>query len=275
MSQTLLSIVFWLSTIAYAASFALFAMAAVFHRKRFLDLAVTVTWTGFLLHTAVITARWIQTGHPPFVSYFESMSASTWFGVAAFLLVQQKKEFLRVAGIGAMPLATILMGWAGTHPFGFEILPVGLQSFWLFIHASFATAGVGCFIVAAGVGFFRLYKAHLNGRLDQIIEATDIQRYDEFNFRLVLLGFLFYGMMVASGAIWADLAWGRYWGWDPIELWSLITWLLYAVYLHVYFTWRGLRGRFLAWYSAIAVFVAGFSLWGVRFFYETIHTYGN
>ncbi len=275
MSQLPLSIDFWLSSICYAASFAMFAIAAVFHKKRDLHLGVMLAGTGLLFHTAFITARWIQTGHPPFVSYFESMSATAWFGVAAFLIVQQKKPFLRIAGIGAMPLATILMGWAGTHPFGHEILPVGLQSFWLFIHASFATAGVGCFLVAAGVGLVRLYKTRVNGRLDQLIEATETERYDEFNFRLVLLGFLFYGMMIASGAIWADLAWGRYWGWDPIELWSLITWLLYAVYLHVYFTWRKLRGRFLSWYAVVAVFVAGFSLWGVRFFYETIHTYGN
>jgi cytochrome c-type biogenesis protein CcsB len=273
--QTLFSIIFWLAPIAYGVSFALFATAIVFKKSVHMDRALVAAWVGLMFHTAAISIRWFETGYPPFVSYHESMSASAWFGVLAFLLMQQKFTFLRAAGIGAMPLVTLLMGWSGTQPVGFETLPVGLQSFWLFIHASFATAAAGCFLFAAGIGVVRLYKTRMNGRLDPVIEATAVERYDEFNFRLCLLGFLFWGMMITSGAIWADLAWGRYWGWDPIELWSLITWLVYALYLHIYVTWRKLRGRFLAWYSAAAVFFAAFSLWGVRFFYETIHTYGS
>ncbi len=269
------SILFWLVVTAYALSFALFASALVFRKSRVLDRAVLAGWAGFLLHTAVTVGRWAQTGHPPFVSYFEAMSATTWFGMLGFLTLQQWKPFLRAAGAGIMPFVVLLMGWAGTHPFGEEILPVSLQSFWLFIHASFATAAAGCFIFASGVAILRLYKTRANGELDKALQTAAAERYDEFCFRLILLGFLFWGIMIVSGSIWADAAWGRYWGWDPVELWSLITFLVYAVYLHLYYAWRKLRGSFLAWYSVAAVLFAAFALWGVNAVYTTLHTYGG
>ena len=273
--QTTLSIIYWLTVITYAVSFILFAIALIFQKRSLMERAIAAAWIGFTLHTGIVAARWIATGHPPFVSYFESMSASVWFGILGYLLIQQWKPFIRPIGAGLMIFVVLLMGWAGTHPFGGEVLPVSLQSFWLFIHASFATAAVGCFIIAASVAFLRLYKTSKNDALDATLQTTVAERYDEFNFRLILLGFLFYGIMIVSGSIWAHAAWGRYWGWDPIELWSLITWLTYAVYLHIFFTWKKLRGRFLAWYAISAVFLAGFSLWGVSFVYTTIHTYGN
>ena len=273
--QTILSIVFWLAAVAYALSFAFFAFASVFRKDNWIDRGLDAVGWGFLLHTAVVAARWFETGHPPFVSYFESMSASVWFAIFGYVVIQGWKPSFRVIGVGLMPLAVLLMGWAGTHPFGGEVLPVSLQSFWLFIHASLATAAVGCFLVAAGAAFARL-KRDRNNRMPKVsLPTAPAERYDEFTFRTILLGFLFYGLMIVSGAIWADVAWGRYWGWDPIELWSLITWLIYAVYLHIYWAWRKLRGSFLAWYAVMAVLVAAFSLWGVGLLYKTIHTYGG
>lgn len=273
--QTVLSVLFWLTAIAYALSFGLFTVALVFRKPRTLNHAILVAWAGFLLHTVVIVARWAQTGHPPFVSYFESMSASAWFGMLGYLVLQQWKPFLRTTGIGLMPFIVLLMGWAGTHPIGGESLPVSLQSFWLFIHAGFATAAAGCFMFAAGVAAMRLYQQRQNGLADPTLYIAPGDRYDEFNFRLMLLGFIFWGIMIVSGAIWADAAWGRYWAWDPIELWSLISWLVYVIYLHIYTVWKKLRGVFLAWYSIMGALFVAFSLWGIRFLYDTIHSYGS
>ena len=273
--QTVLSVLFWLTTIVYALSVGLFTVALVFRKPRTLDHAVLLAWAGFLLHTVVIVARWAQTGHPPFVSYFEAMSASAWFGMLGYLVLQQWKPFLRPTGVGLMPFIVLLMGWAGTHPVGGGSLPVGLQSFWLFVHAGFATAAAGCFIFAAGVAAMRLNQQRTNGLSNPALDIAPGDRYDEFNFRLILSGFVFWGIMIVSGAIWADAAWGRYWAWDPIELWSLISWLVYVIYLHIYTVWRKLRGVFLAWYSIIGALFVAFSLWGIRFLYDTIHSYGD
>ena len=274
-SQTLLSAFFWLAAVVYALAFGLFAVALVFRKPGALDRAIAAAWVGFFLHTVVLVARWAQTGHPAFVSYFESMSASAWFGMLGYLALQQWKPFLRPAGAGLMPFIVLLMGWAGTHPFGGERLPVSLQSFWLFIHAGFATAATGCFLLAAGVASMRLVQQRRKGPSAPASFIAPGDRYDEFNFRLVLLGFIFWGIMTVSGAIWADAAWGRYWAWDPIELWSLISWLVYAVYLHLYVVWKKLRGVFLAWYAILGALFVAFSLWGIRFLYQTLHSYGS
>ncbi len=274
MQTVVFSVLFWLAAVVYAFGFALFAVALIFRRRPLLDRAILVAWGGFFLHSVVLVSRWAQAGHPAFVSYFESMSASAWFGMLGFLALQQWKPFLRATGAGLMPLVVLLMGWAGTHPVGGQALPVGLQSFWLFIHAGFATAAAGCFMFAAGVAAVRLYQQRRNGLSDATLDIAPGDRYDEFNFRLMLLGFVFWGIMIVSGAIWADAAWGRYWAWDPIELWSLISWLVYAIYLHVYAVWKKLRGTFLAWYSIVGGCFIAFSLWGIRFLYDTIHSYG-
>ena len=273
--QTVLSVLFWLTAIVYALGFGLFTVALAFRKPRTLDHAILVAWAGFTLHTIIIVARWAQTGHPPFVSYFEAVSFSAWFGMLSYLVLQQRKPFLRATGAGLMPFIVLLMGWAGTHPIGGESLPVSLQSFWLFVHAGFATAAAGCFIFAAGVAAMRLNQQRTNGLSNPALDIAAGDRYDEFNFRLILSGFIFWGIMIVSGAIWADAAWGRYWAWDPIELWSLISWLVYVIYLHIYTVWKKLRGVFLAWYSIIGALFVAFSLWGIRFLYATIHSYGD
>ncbi len=273
--QTLLTVVFWLATLVYGLAFVLFAVALVFRKPRWLEHAVLGAWGGFFLHTVVVAGRWGQTGHPPFVSYFESMSASAWFGMIGFLVLQQWKPFLRATGAGLMPLIVLLMGWAGTHPLGGELLPVSLQSFWLFIHAGFATAALGCFMFAAGVALMRLYQHYKNSPSDPALCIAPGDRYDEFNFRIIMLGFIFFSIEIVAGAIWADTAWGRYWAWDPIELWSLISWLMYVIYLHIYSVWKKLRGVFLAWYAIAGALFVAFSFWGIRFLYDTIHSYGS
>ncbi len=272
--QTAFSVLFWLATVVYGLAFALFVVSLVFRKPRLLDHAILIAWAGFFLHTVVIAARWAQTGHPPFVSYFEAMSASAWFGMLGYLVLQQWKPFLRATGAGLMPFIVLLMGWAGTHPIGGELLAVSLQTFWLFIHAGFATAAVGCFMFASGVAAMRLYQNHQNSQSDPTLHIAPGDRYDEFNFRLMMLGFIFWGIMIVAGAIWADFAWGRYWGWDPIELWSLISWLVIVIYLHIYSVWKKLRGVFLAWYAIVGLLFVAFSLWGIRFVYDTIHGYG-
>ncbi|MDH4235310.1 MAG: cytochrome c biogenesis protein CcsA [Gallionella sp.] len=273
--QTVLTVFFWLAAIAYGLSFVVFAIALVFRKPRALDNAVLIAGIGFFLHTLMVAARWAQTGHPPFVSYFESMSASAWFGMLGFLVLQQWKPFLRAAGAGLMPFIVLLMGWAGTHPLGAQSLKVSLQSFWLFIHAGFATAATGCFLFAAGVAAMRLYQNRQHDPANPQLRIAPGDRYDEFNFRLMLLGFIFWGIMIVAGAIWADLAWGRYWAWDPMELWSLISWLVLVIYLHIYTVWKKLRGVFLAWYAIVGLFFVAFSLWGIHHLYNTIHSYGG
>ncbi|MRR36421.1 c-type cytochrome biogenesis protein CcsB, partial [bacterium] len=93
---------------------------------------------------------------------------------------------------------------------------------------------------------------------------------DDLQFRFVSVGFVFLGIMIAAGAIWANEAWGRYWAWDPIETWSLISWVVYAAYLHARLT-LGWRGRRSALFAMLALPVVVFALIGVPLVYQSIH----
>ncbi len=266
------TIVFWLSVIGYAAAFALFLIAVVYRGTRSLSSAQLAIIIAFVLHSTALILRWSQTGHPPFVEFFESVSASAWFGVLIYLGLRAQRNEFRTAGLFVAGTVFLLLGWASTPSHTGGPLSASLQSTWLFIHASFATAAVGCFIAAAGIGLTFLWRTREDDTDDG--DTARGERKDEAVFRLVLVGFLFYGIMIVSGAIWADQAWGRYWAWDPIETWSLITWLVYGVFIHLHLTVRNARGRFTMWYALLAVLFAAFSLWGVGYVYETIHTYG-
>lgn len=264
------TLTFWLAVVSYAGSFLASVVGMIFRKEKSISASWYLAAGGFSFHTIALTLRWFETGYPPFVAFFESVSASCWFAILGFLVLTSWRASLRGTAAGVMPVVFLLMGWASTPSYAGEALSASLQSTWLFIHASFATAGVGAFIVAAGISMVWLWRKGRNGG----VETPDARVIDETVFRFISVGFLFYTIMIISGAIWANQAWGRYWGWDPIETWSLITWLLYALYLHMHFTYTRLRGSFLAWYAALAVVFAAFSLWGVGFVYQTIHTYG-
>jgi cytochrome c-type biogenesis protein CcsB len=270
--QTVETITYWAAVILYAGSFALFAITLWFKRRELLSKAILVCYGAFVLHTTALVARWIITGHPPFVSFFESVTAACWFGIGGYLILQRSKPELALSGLAVTAPIFMLMGWASMPSYAGEALGAGLRSAWLFVHASFATAAVGMFVVAAGISAIWLWKQKIGSDDSFDLPAPEI--FDETVFRYIIVGFLFYTIMLLSGGIWANNAWGRYWGWDPIETWSLIGWLIYAVYLHIHFTFKKLRGAFTAWYAIIAVVAAAFSLWGVGYVYKTIHNYG-
>ncbi|MBN1446775.1 MAG: cytochrome c biogenesis protein CcsA [Bacteroidetes bacterium] len=264
------TVLFWLAVLLYAGAFVLLLVERIFRREKAGIAALRTIPAGFTAHTAALVLRWLESGYPPFVTFFESVSASCWFGVLSMLLLIAFRPRLRKAGVAVLPAVFLLLGWASTPSNAPSELSASLHSVWLFIHASFATAGVGAFLVAAGISVSRLLRhGELNGNSEEGRRTEQAAAH-----RFVSIGFLLYTVMILSGAIWARQAWGRYWGWDPIETWSLITWLTYALYLHLHFTFPKLRERVLDWYAAIAVLFAAFSLWGVGFVYRTIHTYG-
>jgi ABC-type transport system involved in cytochrome c biogenesis permease subunit len=89
----------------------------------------------------------------------------------------------------------------------------------------------------------------------------------------LLFGLILWGVMIVSGSIWAHSAWGRYWAWDPVELWSLLSWLIYALLYHARMSLK-LSARLFCIFNIVAVATIAFALWGVHYVYETIHTYG-
>jgi ABC-type transport system involved in cytochrome c biogenesis permease subunit len=268
------TILFWLATLGLAGAFFLSVLAMVFGKAGPQRVAAALFGATIVPLLGLGVARWVRTGHPPFVSLFESMVFSVLLLVLIYQIVRWRRPAATVALAPAAGFALLLMGWSLTVPHEATPLAAALDNFWLFIHASFATAGAATFLVGAAFSTAYLLGPERLGRMGLPgVAAADTKNIPRTVSTFLLLGFIMWGTMIASGAIWARIAWGRYWGWDPIELWSLISWILYALLLHARSTFK-LPARVFCVLTIVIAVVVVFSLWGIQYVYNTIHSYG-
>jgi ABC-type transport system involved in cytochrome c biogenesis permease subunit len=271
--DTAQSILFWTTTLTLAAAFFVSALALTFKKSAATSWSTNLTLVALATLTFFGVLRWVQTGHPPFVSQYESMINAVWFVLLIFQLLRSRLRVLPVV----LPLSLItflLMGWASTRPTGASPLSSTLDNTWLFIHASFATAGAASFLIAASFSAVFLLGQRRYENMDKFTAKLPVfNSLPRSILNFLLFGLILWGVMIVSGAIWAHSAWGRYWAWDPIELWSLISWLLYALVLHARMGWK-LSQRTFCWMTIVAALTVVFSLWGIGYIYETIHEYG-
>ncbi|SEJ13293.1 c-type cytochrome biogenesis protein CcsB [Demequina mangrovi] len=244
-------------------------------------IARSTTLVGALLHAVGLTARGIDAGHVPWSNMYEYTISGSFFAVLAFLIIQRKRD-VAYLGAGVTGIATVSLGLALTVLYkDVDTLPPALQSYWLVIHVSIATIVTGIFAVSFIASALQLMRdSRDTGRrwtgdrvrwLDAVPSAANLEA---LSFRLNAVGFVLWTFTVMAGAIWAEHAWGRYWGWDPKEVWSFVIWVLYAAYLHARTT-QGWAGRRSAW-LAIAGFTAlimNFTV--VNLFFQGLHTYAG
>jgi len=151
-------------------------------------------------------------------------------------------------------------------------LPKSYFTYWLWIHMLFATLALGGILVAAGLSVIYLVKNRQEekGQVNPLfLRLPSLTGIDFWGHRFSLFSFLMIGIMIGSGAIWGYKSWGRYWGWDPIETWSLITWLAYGFYLHLRI--MGVKGKPASWLHIGVIILAVFSFFGAPYLYPTIH----
>jgi cytochrome c-type biogenesis protein CcsB len=262
---------FWIALSLWVAAFLTCLYALVARKSQCLTISVWLAAAGLVPHTAGIVMRWIVTARPPFINLYELVSASAWFAVAAYLVAQVRWKGAKTVGVGVLPVAFISMGAALTLTSEPNALSPTLQSWWLVIHVLFALVAHGCFAISFGAAVLYLVKDHREQtEEDSLIPATD--RLDFIGLKCIVFGFICDTIMVLSGAIWAHKAWGRFWGWDPVETWSLVTWLLYGLYIHLHFRPRW-RGRRSAIYAIVAFVIVVFSFWGIPHLWTSVHDY--
>lgn len=258
---------FWISVSLYALASIQFIRSLVFRIEKPIRPGIYIATAGLVIHSLTILLRWLRIGHFPFISLFELVSLGSWFCIAMFLIIAKRWKGYSLLGAVVAPLSFLMMGFASQTYLGTVPISPALKSYWLYIHIFFALLSYGCYITAAGCGIlFLLKEGHPN--------VPDANLLDIRGYRFILFGFTNHAIMVASGAIWANQAWGRYWGWDPIETWSLITWFVYAFYLHARLV-RGWRGKGCAWLSIISVLLLLLCFWGIPLFSKTIHSFGE
>jgi cytochrome c-type biogenesis protein CcsB len=254
---------FWACLVVYALTVAGQIYGQSFGKPRWVRAAWFGVAGGFLLHTVLVVWRWVATGHVPTIGNFENALVGGWFIVLMTLWAGWKQRYPLLAA-GALPFALIIMGGAAMSDTSARPMVASLQSIWLYIHIFFAWLSYGAYTVACGAGIVYLSKTR-KGR--PAPPEGSLERLDELMFRSTVFGFITDAVMIASGSIWAKDLWGSYWSWDPVETWSLLSWLIYGVALHLRIT-MGWRGRKLAWLLVFAIIGVLVSFWGVNLVME-------
>jgi cytochrome c-type biogenesis protein CcsB len=252
------AVLFWATLVVYALAVAGQLAGQVFRSPQWGRLASLGLAFGLAAHTVLIAWRWIATGHVPTVGTFENTLFGGWF-IAAMAWWAGRKDRFPLVAAGALPFAMLIMGGGALGDTSPGPLVASLDSFWLYIHIFFAWLSYGGYTVACGAAVVYLVKSG-KGRVP---DGDALARLDDLMFRSTAFGFVTDAIMIAAGAIWAKDLWGSYWSWDPVETWSLLSWIIYGMVLHLRTT-LGWRGRPIAWILVFAIVTVLVAFWGVN-----------
>jgi cytochrome c-type biogenesis protein CcsB len=229
--------------------------------------AVALTVLGWAAHVGLVVTRGLAAHRVPWGNMYEFSCAITLAAVTAYLVLLARRD-VRYLGAFVMLPVVVTLGLAGTVLYAkAEPLQPALQSYWLKIHVVAAILAWGTFLVGAVVTVLYLQKERYERRVVALSPAAlaarrsggimrrlpAAEQLDALSYKVIAFGFPIWTFAIIAGAVWAEAAWGRYWGWDPKETWSFITWVVYAGYLHARATagWSGRRAALIA--------LAGFS----------------
>ncbi|HJQ41680.1 MAG TPA: c-type cytochrome biogenesis protein CcsB [Jatrophihabitantaceae bacterium] len=248
--------------------------------------AFAFTVLGALFHVASIGVRAIAVDAVPWSNMYEFASVAGLVGVIAFIAVLWKAPQVRHLG-GFVLLPVILMMFlAGTVLYSrAQPLVPALQSYWLAIHVTLVSIAEGALMTSAVLTVLFLVKersvrvlAKPGAKSTALVRfgerLPDATTLDKVAYRVVAFSFPLYTVAIICGAIWAEAAWGRYWGWDPKETWAFIVWVVYACYLHARAT-AGWKGRAAAWINLLGFGAITFNFLIVNIVVSGLHSYAG
>jgi cytochrome c-type biogenesis protein CcsB len=269
-------------TFIYFISFVFYLFRMIVKKEFWGYAASTLAWAGLSAQTLALIIRWktsynLGFGHAPLTNLYESLIFFSWSIMILYLSIEWRIKN-RMLGAFVVPAAFLLMAYASIAPGvnnKIEPLIPALQSNWLTTHVLTCFMGYAAFTVAFGCGLLYLWKSSKDKNIENNSSLAgnlpSLDMLDMLIYQSTALGFVFLAMGIMTGSIWAHYAWGSYWSWDPKEIWSLITWLIYAIMLHARYV-RGWRGKRMA-IMAIAGFVSVlFTYFGVNFL-SSLHSY--
>ena len=270
------SIFFWISLVIYSLASGGYIYSFVFKNPRFMPKMTVLILIGFLTHTVAICTRYQAQGHLPWSGDYESAMMGGWFIIAGTLYVGWRNKALQALATGTAPLVVIMMGFGVMRNPVLTPMAASLKNYWLYIHVYFAWLAFGAYALAMAAGVLSLLKrkSAARGEVNPSYERfPSLDRLDELIFRYVVFGFITDTIMICAGAIWAKDLWGSYWSWDPVETWSLVSWLIYGIAIHLRVTFNWHESRF-AWLVIFALSSVIISFFGVTFVIDTsMHTF--
>jgi cytochrome c-type biogenesis protein CcsB len=246
--------------------------------SRALRTGMALTVIGFALHAVGVALRGFAAGYAPWSNMYGFAITATGIIVGVFLLVQFWQD-LRFLGAYIVGFCLAFLGLATVNFYvAVAPQPPALQSAWLVMHVFVAILGTSFFALGGGLSFVQLLQARREARGGEgmrfLSTLPDSERLENLAYRLILVGFVFWTFTLIAGAIWAERAWGRYWGWDTKEVWTFIIWTIFAGYIHARAT-RGWRGSRSAWLAMIGFVAVLFNFTGVNLFFKGLHAYSG
>ncbi|WP_318556943.1 cytochrome c biogenesis protein CcsA [Geobacter anodireducens] len=243
----------WLAVCCYVAATVLNASGIIFRKAVVERRSYWPLWLGLALHSASLVYWWRVVGHGPYMAPSEVLLSDAWIAMVLFLGFQRAFPRIRPASLIVVPLVFLMVALANFYNPGIRSLPPTFSSIWLVLHISFYKIALGALIIALAFSIFYLLKARPTPP-DWLKRLPDLEDLDLHVYRFAGFGFIFWAIGMLAGSIWAYRSWGRYWGWDPVETWSLMTWLIFGTYLHLRRFFR-MSGRMAAWF-----FIFGFAV---------------
>ena len=254
------------------------ADAATPKRGVFQRVATGLLVVGWLIHLGATVLRGVAAERVPWANMFEFGLTATMLIVAVYL----GSLFWRDLGyLGAFVSGFVLLA-LGIVTVNFYVdvvpLPPALQSWWLVIHVFVASLSTAFFALGAGLSVFQLIRERLDARPGGtprlMASLPDAPTLESLAYRLYVIGFVLWTFTLIAGAIWAERAWGRYWGWDVKEVWTFIIWVIFAGYIHARAT-RGWRGSRSAWLGLTGFGAVLFNYGVVNIFFTGLHSYSG
>jgi cytochrome c-type biogenesis protein CcsB len=258
-------------------------LRAIGQAGRWVQAAMALSAVAVAAHIVAVVTRGLAVHRAPWGNMYEFVTALTCVAALFFLFVMIRYRAWAL-GVFVMGAIVIALGLAETliYTAAGQLVPA-LQSYWLDIHVTAMTLATGIFFVAAVLGVVYLAEDRYNRRVAAgraepgngiIRRLPTTEQLDRLTYRTIVFGFPVWTFGVIAGAIWADQAWGRYWGWDPVETWAFITWVLYAAFLHARATagWRGRRAHYIQLLGFASLM---FNILVVQVFIAGLHSYAG
>lgn len=263
-------ILHWAAVLVYIAAAFFFVQGVVFRKEQAFMQGMKLIVFGLVVHGLALLIRWSYAYHGPYLLKYEVLSSNAWIVLATFIFLFFRYPRLRFTGVFVVPVSFLMIAVALFSNPGIRRLPPGYVGVWLIAHILFNKLAVGAFLIAIALMIFAVMKA--KGSTRQFLDRLpDNEALDEYIYKFTAFGFCFWTVTIVAGAIWADQSWGRYWGWDPVEIWSLITWLLLGTYLHLrlFFGFRGMKGMA---FLALCYGVSALTIFCLPFLVNSLHS---
>ena len=263
----MMDMLFFAAILVYFAAMLAQLVATALKKDALTRPATLIYAAGLALHTGYTVWRGVSAGRLPLANQFEFANGFAWACAVLGLVLHARLKQNWVLTASA-PVTFLVISYAAFQPMEIKDIMPALRSTWFGLHIGSAIFSYAAFAIAGGLGVWYLLQAHRGAD----VKSIALRQVDYMSYRMVCLGFLLLTVVILSGAIWAEQAWSRWWSWDPKETWALITWIIYAVYLHqrLRMNWQGKR---MAWMSLIALVCVLFTFAGVNLLLPGLHSY--